>query len=300
MLRTDTILTLISEMARRPDDDLALGTLAERAGLSRFQLHRAFARVAGETPKAFAQRLRLDRAAAALAADRNGSVLEIALAHGFGSHEVFLRAFRRQFGMLPQDYRRRTLRRPAAPAARHAELVGSAGPCIRLYRMPATQAKGRPAMSTSPIERKDLEEQPILFIRRRIPSTELQTAMGECFPLLFNHGQQAGLTMVGPPLTRYTEMGPGHWTIECAMPFASPGEAAGEITPGTLPAGPVATAVHTGSYDGLGETYVALEKWMEENGVKPGGAPWESYLTDPGEVPNPAEWQTAIYWPITE
>jgi len=30
---------------------------------------------------------------------------------------------------------------------------------------------------------------------------------------------------------------------------------------------------------------------MSKEGHKPAGAPWESYVTDPGEVPNPAEWE---------
>ncbi len=36
---------------------------------------------------------------------------------------------------------------------------------------------------------------------------------------------------------------------------------------------------------------------MEENGLRPAGAPWEWYVTDPAEHPDPADWRTEIYWP---
>ena len=55
---------------------------------------------------------------------------------------------------------------------------------------------------------------------------------------------------------------------------AAPGE--GAIEAATLPGGPVLFAVHSGLYDQLNETYVAMERWMEANGTRPGGAPWES------------------------
>jgi hypothetical protein len=30
----------------------------------------------------------------------------------------------------------------------------------------------------------------------------------------------------------------------------------------------------------------------------PSGAPWESYLTDPGQHPDPKDWKTEVFWPI--
>jgi len=28
------------------------------------------------------------------------------------------------------------------------------------------------------------------------------------------------------------------------------------------------------------------------------GAPWESYVTDPADYPDPADWKTEIFWPV--
>jgi hypothetical protein len=37
---------------------------------------------------------------------------------------------------------------------------------------------------------------------------------------------------------------------------------------------------------------------MDTNGVRPGGAPWETYLTDPADLPDPADWRTEVCWPL--
>ena len=32
-------------------------------------------------------------------------------------------------------------------------------------------------------------------------------------------------------------------------------------------------------------------------GLEPSGGPWESYLTDPGSTPDPADWRTEVCLP---
>ena len=148
------------------------------------------------------------------------------------------------------------------------------------------------------IMRKDCSEQPILLIRRRIARSELQKMLAESFGMLFAHGQRNGLPVAGWPLARYIAMGPGLWTVEAAMPLAVPAPASGEMQPGSLPAGPAAFAVHVGGYDRLPDTHAAIERWIEAQGYQVGGAPWESYVTDPAQHPDPADWRTEVYWPL--
>jgi AraC family transcriptional regulator len=50
----------------------------------------------------------------------------------------------------------------------------------------------------------------------------------------------------------------------------------------------------------LHEAHAAIEAWLGAHALKPAGDPWEVYVTDPGEVPNPAEWQTLVVWPTNE
>src|SRR5215470_4720408 len=110
------LLRLLRDIGACVDTGPSLTTLASRAGASPFQLHRAFRALVGESPKQFTLRLRLERAATRLA-NRDASVLEVALSAGFNNHEVFTRAFRRHFGMSPSDYRASALR-DALPVVR--------------------------------------------------------------------------------------------------------------------------------------------------------------------------------------
>jgi AraC family transcriptional regulator len=155
-------------------------------------------------------------------------------------------------------------------------------------------------MPTISVARQQYAGQPILLIRRHIQRTALQGMLAECFGKLYAHGRKAGLPIAGWPIARYLSVGPGLWTVEAAMPVATPVSSEGEMESGTLPAGPVALGMHAGLYDQLPETYGAIEKWMAANGVRPGGAPWESYITDPAQHPDPADWRTEVYWPLAE
>lgn len=153
-------------------------------------------------------------------------------------------------------------------------------------------------MPTLSIERRDLQAQPFLFVRRKAGRHEIAAAIAEGLGKTFPYAMQTGIPMAGRPTVRYLTSGPGLFEMLIGVPVgtASPGE--GDVQGGELPGGPAAVAVHVGPYDRLGETYAAMERWMEANGCRPGGAPWEAYVTDPGEHPDPKDWRTEIYWPI--
>ncbi len=295
----------LAAAASRLDEDLSLSDLAAEAGLSPFYLHRLFVEVANETPKAYTQRLRLSRAAVLLLTTRL-SVLDVALDCGFQGHEVFTRAFRKQFGMTPRAYRVRGF--AASPdgvgACVHAATVRHAGPCLRLFHM-RTDAQLDGDSMTYDIVTKDLQAQPVLLVRRRVKRSDVGQAIGEALPHIFMYAQQHGIALAGHPLTRYAEVGAGLMTIEPAMrvtsrqsPAPGPGATGGEVIEDVLPAGSAATTIHAGPYETLHEAYAALETWIEQNGLRPAGPPWEDYITDPAEHPDPKDWRTEVCWPV--
>jgi effector-binding domain-containing protein len=53
-----------------------------------------------------------------------------------------------------------------------------------------------------------------------------------------------------------------------------------------------------GAYAEIARAYQALTLWMQEHGHESAGAPCESYLVGPGQVPDPAEYRSEILWPI--
>jgi AraC family transcriptional regulator len=292
------LLELLRSIRHRLDANVSLDALATRAGWSPFHLHRAFRRMVGETPKQYTLRLRLEGAAARLLAS-DDSIVNVALATGFQSHEVFTRAFRRHFGRTPAAYRATALA-GASPEvrARHRAITDATGPCVGLFHLPVDSPRRVPMPPLS-IERRDLTPQPVLIIRCRTSRAELQAAIGNSLGGVYGHCQKVGLPLEGKPFTRYLSTGPGLWEIECGKPLAAPAPGEGPIEAATLPGGSILVAMHGGLYDQLNETYVAMERWMDTNGVRPGGAPWESYITDPADYPNPADWRTEVYWPIT-
>jgi AraC family transcriptional regulator len=156
------------------------------------------------------------------------------------------------------------------------------------------------ATTRSRKKHQDAAAEPVLVMRRRAAQSEIAATLGEILPAVFTHTQRAGIPLAGPPFTRYLSGGPGLLSLEAGMAIAGPAQPSGEIEVAELPGGPAAFAVHVGPYDSLGQTHAAIERWIADHGHAVVGAPWEVYVTDPGEQPNPAEWRTEVLYPIRE
>jgi AraC family transcriptional regulator len=150
------------------------------------------------------------------------------------------------------------------------------------------------------IDRREISPQSILFVRRRCTREQLPQHIGECLGAAFAYALQSGSTVVGVPFVRYSEIRPDGFTIEGGCPVAAPAAGAGEVEAGTLQGGAAAVALHAGGYDDLAAAHGALERWIADNGYRAAGAPWESYLTDPGQYPDMTDWRTEIVWPIAK
>jgi AraC family transcriptional regulator len=294
---TRGILRLLAMVNDRRHEDVSLPVLSALAHRSPFNLHRRFVQVTGETPKAYTSRVRLSRAAAdLLATDR--PVSAIAFDHGFASHEVFTRAFTRHFGVAPSVYRTRGLHVDDDRSVRiHADTVASVAPCIGLYHLTIT---GRSTALPVDIAVKELPAIHALVMRRRIGRNEVAETLASFLPAVFGYAQRHGLALTGPPFSRYLEIGMGSLVIQGGVPVAAPppGEPGDGIEAITIPAGAAAVAVHRGPYERLPETYQAIEAWVQAQGHTVAGPPWETYLTDPGERPDPETWETEIVQPI--
>jgi len=139
-----------------------------------------------------------------------------------------------------------------------------------------------------------------LVMRRRISRTEIPATLAECYGEIIGVAHQQSLGFSGRPFARYVTVGHGLITIEPGLPVTGAARSEGAIEVVTLPGGSVLVGLHSGKYEQLDETYAAMERWMEQQKVKPAGAPWESYLNDPADHPDPADWQTEVCWPLKE
>jgi AraC family transcriptional regulator len=123
MTATDTFAAFLVTLAETLD--LGSEERARRLHLSRFHLDRIVSATGGEPPERMRRRLLLERAAFQLVVtDRQ--VVDVALAAGFGSHEAFTRAFRREYGAPPARWRQHPTRTQIdAPSAVHFHPPGS-------------------------------------------------------------------------------------------------------------------------------------------------------------------------------
>jgi AraC family transcriptional regulator len=308
-VRFEKIQRVLAYLDTHLDADVSLKALAARAGLSRFHLHRLFAKTIGETPAQLALRLRLGRAARLLLAGGD-SVLDVALSCGFQSHEAFSRAFRRRFAMTPRDYRKRGFAQllNAGQVQDHLRISSKIAPCLRLYRKKQEPEPEENRMTYS-VTKKDLAPQPVLVVRRRVKRSEIASAIAQALPLVFAYAERHGIALAGLPFTRYIEIGPGLVTMEPGMRIAASGDGPKSAGPApadssgvaaaALPGGPVATTTHIGPYESLPDAYASIQQWMESQDLTAAGAPWECYITDPAEHPDPNDWKTEVFWPLS-
>ncbi len=86
------------------DEPLRREVLAEIAGFSIPHFHRVFTAHTGESAASYVRRLRMLRAGRKL---RMGAVniTAVALTAGYDSHAAFSKAFKRQFGLSPRQFR---------------------------------------------------------------------------------------------------------------------------------------------------------------------------------------------------
>jgi transcriptional regulator GlxA family with amidase domain len=119
----DKLVAALKAMEANIEEPLRRDDLASLVGLSLRQLERAFRRELGRGIHEHYLALRLARSRQLLR-ETPLSVLDIALATGFGSASQFARAFRRAFGSAPRDELRQDRaarsRRPRRPVDRQA------------------------------------------------------------------------------------------------------------------------------------------------------------------------------------
>jgi AraC family transcriptional regulator len=161
------------------------------------------------------------------------------------------------------------------------------------------------------IQRTMLAPQAVVVARKRVSRSEISSAIPELLSRVFVFAQSKGIPLAGFPLSRYSDPSLGQVTIESGIRVAILDEKQGTIpeewldgngsaTLESLPGGPAALVLHTGSYERLQDAYAAIERWMSEQEATPAGPPWECYLTDPAAFPDPKDWKTEVYWPLQE
>ena len=270
--RISQVLTHIQQYL---DGSLTLEELAEVACFSPFHFHRVFRGMVGEAVAEHVRRLRLERAARQLRRTES-AVLEIALEAGYETHESFTRAFADMFGMPPSEFRK----------DREASLEA---------RLPA----GAPSHASGFRVRR-LDAMRVAFVRHVGPYNEVGKAWSKLYPWAARQGllgpgtRVVGISHDDPDITP-----PDKLRYDAALIVNRPVARAGELGVIEIPAAEYATAIHTGPYSCLSDSYAELAgKWLPGAGRELRSAPAiEFYLDSPQTVPAD-ELRTEICLPL--
>jgi len=266
------------------DTDLDVNTLADVAMMSPYHFHRIYRELAQETINATVRRLRLQRAAAELIRS-DLSLTEIAKKVSYGSLEAFSRAFNKQFGESPRDYRE---------AKRVQKKVVDEQPFVAML---PTETKEYEEMFT--IEIMNLDSIEVAYYSHQGDYMEI----GAVFEKLFMYGvsqnlatkdtRSFGLYYDDPKSMDQSQLR----SMACAtIPEGAVLQGSDAPKKLTIPAGRYATLLFKGSYAELEKPYDwFFGQWLPSSGYEAADfPPMEEYLNDPKDTP-PNELLTRIY-----
>ncbi|MCZ7546603.1 MAG: GyrI-like domain-containing protein [Anaerolineae bacterium] len=148
------------------------------------------------------------------------------------------------------------------------------------------------------VEVRVTEARPAAVINYKTTQEELGQSIGAKMGAIAGYIQQHGGRFAGPPFVVYNDVSGAEWAITVGFPVFGPVVAEGEIVPGEQPGGRVATTMHVGPYERLGETWTALEGWLRAQALHTGATCWEVYETDPDAEPDPSKWKTQLFWSL--
>lgn len=253
------MLSTLIHIQTHLDGDLNLEMLAERVGFSAYHFHRIFREILREPVKEYVRRLRLERAAYRLKISEE-TILRIALDAGFKTHESFTRAFQRQFGITPSEYRRNFLH------ASHARKKQ-----VQPRYMTEFDVKDEPGLlpnrSTSKqVRLEHVRPLIVAFVRHVGPYGRLLdtgSPMSLLWEELFawgnaNHLINADSLLIGIPQDDPSITPPEKQRFDVCIQIPEFRNPSGHIGCQTIPAGTFGVGRHYGSFDTLADTYMHI------------------------------------------
>lgn len=126
------------------------------------------------------------------------------------------------------------------------------------------------------VEEKVIQAQPALVIRVQTTPDKIGETYRSLFPQVTAYCQERGIQTAGPPFSQYHEYGEEGVDMSAGIPVVLPAEGEGQIAAHELPGGTVAATWHVGPYTTISGAYDAIAAWIEEQGRRRAGAPWES------------------------
>ena len=131
----------------------------------------------------------------------------------------------------------------------------------------------------------------------------MSEAMGKAYFQILNYIDRAGLAVAGAPLSITRTFSGAELGFDAAIPVrgvtpATP-RSDNSVMLGQTYEGMVIRVKHVGSYRALTMTHRKISAYLAAHGIERNGAAWESYVSDPGDVPE-EQLITYVYYPIRQ
>ncbi|MEM7293694.1 MAG: AraC family transcriptional regulator [Pseudomonadota bacterium] len=279
-------------IAANLDAELSTRQLADIAHLSPWHFHRVFRAITGATLGDVTRTMRLERSASVL---RNSKlpIGQIALDCGYESGEALSRAFRRQFGVPPSQYRR-------LPTA--TGLV-SPGPRIR-FNPDNSEVALKPIASeySMNIRIEEIPAREYYYIENIGPYQNL----ARVFESLVAWGVSAGIDLGTADIFSQSYDSPratpeNELRSKACISTSDRVEPTGNIKIGYREKRRCAIYTHKGHYDGIQNAYLGmLESFIAQSDEELADAPFvEIFLNDCTSLPS-EEWLTDLCIPLQD
>lgn len=137
-------------------------------------------------------------------------------------------------------------------------------------------------------------------IQMKIPREDMMHLFGPAIEELVKELTAQGIPPQGSAFAHHFKMTPGIFDFEVGFVTDKPVKPAGRVKPGHWPEQKVARTSYHGPYEGLPDAWGEFTGWMESNNHFQAEDLWEHYVTGPHSSPNPADWRTDLYRPLTK
>jgi effector-binding domain-containing protein len=141
---------------------------------------------------------------------------------------------------------------------------------------------------------EQVEPLPIAVVRRKARESELSQVIPAACGEVWKFIKSTGMPHSGLNMALYLDL---EMNLEIGVVMIEPFASDGPVICSQTPGGTVATAVHFGPYNRLGDAHDAIQDWCDAQGRKRAGPFWEIYghWTD-----DPSKLRTDVFYLLEE
>jgi effector-binding domain-containing protein len=148
------------------------------------------------------------------------------------------------------------------------------------------------------IELRELPARPVATIRVATTPNRMGETFAESLPAVLRYLESQGVEPAGPGFGIFYQYDSDHVDMDIGFPVSRAVEGNERVAGRTLDSATFAITWHIGSYRTIGEAHRAIEAWVQEQGRKVTGPPWEVYWDGPESGVEPSAFRTEVGYPV--